>query len=471
MAATDVETASVFSDTASDFSELSKASTLQTVSSAPRTTTAPSSHAFTCLACHVAFRTADNQRDHMRSDWHRYNLKRKVADIPPVSAENFAQRVQQQQQKAVEDAKPAFTGECVACRKTYSNENGYANHLGSKKHKEIQQRYDERVAKGLDPSTAVAPSSGKKPAPVVSSASNTIAVAEAADSASSSSTAPQPTPNNWRQQLAEATSKEEVVAIMEAKAKATQRLTELDCLFCSQQCQTFENNLAHMARAHSFFIPDMEYLVDIKGLIKFLGEKIAVAHVCIFCNGKGRAMHSLEACRKHMLDKGHCKILYEDGAELEIADFYDFSSTYPDEVISEGDLEEVEGEDGEDWEDVESELGDLSKAAGAVHITDDETQLVLPSGMRIGNRQYNRFWKQSYRPAEDSRDSVVINQLMGQYRQLGYQSTPYAVAVAHHERRMQVKAELVATHDFKSRTGFKHNKLQKHFRSQIGFGV
>ncbi|KAI8915402.1 C2H2 type zinc-finger-domain-containing protein [Powellomyces hirtus] len=464
MAAPDVETASVFSDTASDFSEMSKASTAATTATAA--SRAHGSHAFTCLSCHVAFRTADNQREHMRSDWHRYNLKRKVADIPPVSAENFAQRVQQQQTKTQEDNKPVFSGECLACRKTYSNENGYNNHLHSKKHKETQARYDDMRSKGLDPFAPVA-STGRKAAPVVSSASKTRPAPTAEGSSSD------PLPANWRQQLAEATTREEVMQIMERKAEATERLTELDCLFCAQKCQTFENNLAHMAHAHSFFIPDMEYLVDIKGLIKYLGEKIAVAHVCIYCNGKGRAMHTLEAVRKHMLDKGHCKILYEDGAELEVADFYDFSSTYPDEAaegVSDGEAME-EGEGDEEWEDVDDEeLGDMSSAPGAIQITEDETQLILPSGVRIGHRQYNKFWRQTLKP-EDNRDSVVINQLMGQYRALGYQSTPYEVAVAHHERRMMAKKSLYAYQDFKARTGQKHNKLQKHFRSQIGFGV
>ncbi len=48
---------------------------------------------FTCLACQVQFKSADEQRDHYHTDWHRYNLKRKVAELPPVSAENFAQRI------------------------------------------------------------------------------------------------------------------------------------------------------------------------------------------------------------------------------------------------------------------------------------------------------------------------------------------------------------------------------------------
>ena len=76
----------------------------------------------------------------------------------------------------------------------------------------------------------------------------------------------------------------------------------------------------------------------------------------------------------NQLDKGHCKILYEGGAELEIADFYDFSSTYPDEakpVPADGEDEEAveDGEEGGEWEDVDEddeELGDLSQAAGYV---------------------------------------------------------------------------------------------------------
>lgn len=48
---------------------------------------------FTCLACQIAFETADEQRSHYRSDWHRYNLKRKVAGVAPVSESEFLERV------------------------------------------------------------------------------------------------------------------------------------------------------------------------------------------------------------------------------------------------------------------------------------------------------------------------------------------------------------------------------------------
>lgn len=56
-----------------------------------------------------------------------------------------------------------------------------------------------------------------------------------------------------------------------------------------------------MSTNHGFFIPDIEYLKDVKGLIKYLGEKISVGNICIYCNGKGKTFHSLEAVQSHMV--------------------------------------------------------------------------------------------------------------------------------------------------------------------------
>ena len=66
-----------------------------------------------------------------------------------------------------------------------------------------------------------------------------------------------------------------------------------------------------MAKAHSFFIPDAEFLVDAPGLLQYLGDKISVANVCIYCNGKGKSFHSLEAVRAHMvLHPWYCLLIY-----------------------------------------------------------------------------------------------------------------------------------------------------------------
>lgn len=45
-----------------------------------------------------------------------------------------------------------------------------------------------------------------------------------------------------------------------------------DCLFCSHHSRSLMKNIAHMTKVHSFFIPDVEFLVDLRGLIRYLGE-------------------------------------------------------------------------------------------------------------------------------------------------------------------------------------------------------
>ena len=68
---------------------------------------------YTCITCRVMFADKDGgeglaaelQKTHYKTDWHRYNLKRKVADLPPVTAENFQQRVLAQREQVLYDYK------------------------------------------------------------------------------------------------------------------------------------------------------------------------------------------------------------------------------------------------------------------------------------------------------------------------------------------------------------------------------
>lgn len=49
-----------------------------------------------------------------------------------------------------------------------------------------------------------------------------------------------------------------------------------DCLFCLHHSRSLTKNVAHMTKVHSFFIPDIEYLVDLRGLIAYLGMPVIV---------------------------------------------------------------------------------------------------------------------------------------------------------------------------------------------------
>jgi pre-60S factor REI1 len=235
---------------------------------------------------------------------------------------------------------------------------------------------------------------------------------------------------------------EEVKMTLDQKiATARSRLSPAHCLFCATKSASLEDNLTHMSEAHSFFIPDAEYLVDLTGLITYLGEKIAVGNVCLYCNGRGREFRTLDAVRKHMVDKSHCKLAYDKEAEmLEIADYYDFTSSYPDaeehakrkaerralreesrrlreEKRKEKETHEEEWEDSEDVDgevdevvtenvsepedsdspsqsDDDESSGDDSLADNQVTYGDSPYELVLPGGQRLIHRDMQRYFKQ-----------------------------------------------------------------------------
>jgi len=56
-------------------------------------------HQYKCLTCGVAFTDLEQLREHYKTDWHRYNLKRKVAAMPPVTLETFRDKMSKHQEK------------------------------------------------------------------------------------------------------------------------------------------------------------------------------------------------------------------------------------------------------------------------------------------------------------------------------------------------------------------------------------
>ena len=55
----------------------------------------------TCLACNVGFGDIDLGRLHYKTDWHRYNLKRKVVNLTPVTLEKFQERQLHQEKQVI----------------------------------------------------------------------------------------------------------------------------------------------------------------------------------------------------------------------------------------------------------------------------------------------------------------------------------------------------------------------------------
>ncbi|KAI1631210.1 C2H2 type zinc finger-containing protein [Biscogniauxia mediterranea] len=315
---------------------------------------APASHQFTCNTCQVAFRFADTQKGHMKSDWHRYNLKRRVATLPPISSEVFTEKVlQARAATTAEQDRAGFQQVCDVCQRTYYSENSYRNHISSQKHKAKEAALPRRGANPDDASSVMSSTfSLGDPMPVGPEHVGSDAEDEfnevveglqktnLDDSKSPVRRPSNPHPSAEGQRLREHPVSEQSSETVSSSATPVPGATLKTCLFCNYDSPTVPLNVVHMERIHSMFIPEKQYLVDLEGLIGALQQRIQEFHECLYC---GKFKTTALAVQTHMRDKGHCRIPYTTlDEQTEIGDYYDFRSTYSDGEDSED--ESVDGD-------------------------------------------------------------------------------------------------------------------------------
>lgn len=173
-------------------------------------------------------------------------------------------------------------------------------------------------------------------------------------------------------------------------------------IFDDKEFSTVEENLAYMETTFGFFIPEREYLTNLSALIIYLGEKVKLGGICIYCQkqfGPGRS------CQSHMIAKSHCKIAYQENVDLdEFDDFYDFSASYKSVEGVEG-----SGKNDEDGLDKTLEISSIG-------------ELILTDGRCVGHRAFRKYYKQKYKP-EESREAVVVarkEELLKLYKSGGF---------------------------------------------------
>ncbi|KAG7218963.1 hypothetical protein INR49_005541 [Caranx melampygus] len=462
---------------------------------------------YTCISCRVAFADGEVQRAHYKTDWHRYNLKRKVADMPPVTAENFQERVLAQRAAAEQHLNDASVTEgCATCNKKFSSANAYHNHLQSHKHQQAEKQALLAAQRKVEKMNEKNLEKGLGDEKVDHDARNE-ALQQALKEQQRSSLAKQgkaqqktdkpdkPPRMMWLEEQAKrreredgATAEEEEWEDVEEEEEEEEEMEEeeedeeemmdqeegdstslsdphpaalpgsipvTDCLFCPHHSKSLMKNVAHMTKAHSFFIPDVEFLVDLRGLVRYLGEKVGAGNVCLWCNEKGRSFYSTEAVQSHMTDKSHCKVFTDGDAALEFADFYDFRSSYPDR------------KEGEDCDMNEEELPDDKN----LEYDDDTLELTLPSGAKIGHRSLMRYYKQRFgaqRAVVLSHNRSAVGRVLRQYKALGWGGDGGSGSFHQKQRDMQYVQMMKSKWMLKM--GMSHNATkQKHFRCQVMF--
>lgn len=466
---------------------------------------------YTCISCRVAFADGDVQRAHYKTDWHRYNLKRKVADMPPVTAENFQERVLAQRAAAEQQVNQSgATESCDVCNKKFSSVNAYQNHLKSHKHlqaekqalkaaqTEVDKMNEKNLEKGLglekvdndarNEALQEALKKRQKQPPASQPLLHT-------EPSVSRPRADRPPRSQWLEEQARRREREETPTPtttaepeeewedvedddddmeddeddveeemdegQKEQAHSESRvlpgsLPVTDCLFCSHHSRSLIKNLHHMTTVHSFFIPDIEFLIDLKGLIQYLGEKVGAGNVCLWCNEKGRSFYSTEAVQSHMTDKSHCKLFTEGDAALEFADFYDFRSSYPDR------------KEGEDVQMEDSEVPDDTD----LQYDEDTLQLTLPSGAVIGHRSLMRYYKQKFGTQRhvavyQNHNSRAVGRVLRQYKALGWAGVGGGSL---HQKPKDMQYVQMMKSKWILKLGMSHNATkQKHFRAQVMF--
>jgi pre-60S factor REI1 len=439
-------------------------------------------------------------------------MKRRVASLPPISLAVFNEKVlERRTETAVMSS--AQDSSCEVCKlvsvpfswlfvvtlillsKTYTTENAYRSHIQSKKHKENELKSSlKQTTLSKDDSAPTSPAVSKATKATPTDVDEQV-IKSKDDSASAT-----PAVSKVTKAVAATDEGERVIESIDEKiAAARSRLSTTSCLFCPQVSLSLDDSLTHMSLFHSFFIPDAQFLIDLPGLILYLGEKIAVGNVCIYCNQKGREFRSIEAVRKHMVDKSHCKIAYDlEDDRLELSDYYDFTSSYQDVPPSTKSSNPPGEEDAESWEDMEDDDGEqVDEIADEAETSSDDLpetelsygdsiyELVLPSGSRIGHRTMRRYYAQSFpgaprgnKPEDPNSGAALVRRLLADKnsalvpRKGGFGAFGNGTDVVKARNRGEAREagrhvrefrDQKRREDFKTKVGFIHNS-QKHFR-------
>lgn len=379
-----------------------------------------SSSFFKCNSCQIQFPNSDSQRFHMKTDWHRYNLKRRVADLTPISAEVFTEKLEllskeakydefgfkiednhrsKQQGSASTTYSRNFTHFRKSLRHIKSNDTEFSNFsLGDS----IHSSYHTDTESNFETNSELS-----------------------YDSYDEDNESDIEGEDNYEYEL-----------------ESDDEISNLNCLFCGKPSDTVEANSQHMYKSHGLYIPNQRYLVDLDGLINYLIDNIVINLNCLNCNFHGK---NLESIRAHLKSKAHYRLPYETREERELlAEFYKFKTSMKKSVgfASEPDADQNMEDDGDNHDD--SDDGEYTIAQ-----INPNLELSLPNGSLLGHRLNNRIYQQSI-VVKTPKESQVTVQSADKRLSCPVKNPPTHTTV--HEKQPNLNKKI---------------NYQKHFRDQM----
>lgn len=278
---------------------------------------------FTCNACALTFPSSDIQRFHMKSDWHRYNLKRKLEGLLPISSEEFQikiERFNKIKESGILDDYKYSTDEKKDNEVYRTKEVSKAEEISDVADYEESSEEDEddhdnmSVEYEVEPEEKLAFNVNKLNAGIDISDTDGTEIYKTTDfnmTTASEYTSRDPTTDGDSDISSESDNEKE----------EPDELTVNDCVFCYHTSKDSERNIKHMFTKHGFYIPERSFLSDLEGLLSFIDYIINCEEHCLVCEYQGTGI------KHHLEKKGHSRMLYETPKQKALfKDYYDFST-------------------------------------------------------------------------------------------------------------------------------------------------
>ena len=242
-----------------------------------------------------------------------------------------------------------------------------------------------------------------------------------------------------------------------------------DSLFDRNSERTLEMSLEYMAVKFGCFVPFVEHVEDLDGLMEYLRQRLTIGCSCLWCS---KSFHSFQAVQAHMRDRSHCKINFE-GEEDEYQDFYGIDlRSKTGNVLSDDEWETDEEEEVDAMEEEEERVPTVGRKALAARICTEMAKPIrnmVVGDKVLGHRAFSKYYRQKLKPelsvAHVKRDAQqrakIVGLIAGTYQQQGIVAQYKGSTRAAKANRQQQNADLHTRAKWWTKVGIRANKFHQ----------
>ncbi|KAH0574874.1 Zinc finger domain-containing protein [Spironucleus salmonicida] len=280
---------------------------------------------YTCITCRQSFTSLDEQRDHFKTLLHVENCRRSQKALPPMTPDEYIEFLTIQQQETAElAAKQAL--ECTICNRKFKSNAQMIEHMTTNKHKQRIKLIALKTEK-----TGTKKIAGTGDQCCNDEGVNKQNIDEFEFTVPSFCNYEEA--EIFRQILPQLLELDEQAQDELIFSEIVEKRTKIgcnECLMCEKTETDFTTLEKHMEEEHGFFVPYRKYC-DAEKLIDLFRTVYSQTRQCFKCE---KSFFSISGLRRHLAATFH--ILPDiEKYHLMFPDYYDFTSTYPIEMLKE----------------------------------------------------------------------------------------------------------------------------------------